>query len=718
MRWHFAPSFVLTLCLVCYLALAGLLIWLATAQPWLGVDLEVRGATVVIAATAPAAIVPDDLRGARLVSIRSENAQPITLRPVDLIEEPDTLETAALREFYDRQDRLFHALSGGPVTLEIESDGRSQMLSLRAADHRPPADLPMKFWMQVFVALIGLTIGTWVACMRPREGAVWMFLLAGVGLALSSGAAAIYSSRELALAQEVFSAANVVNSLGVLLFGVGMVTLFLIYPRRIVPRAVVALPALIVTATGLIQFAQWPEHLDRMKDVIAALMVVLLLAITAQVVANRRDPAARAMLGWLGLSVAAGAGGFVLTSIVPILLGQGRLVEQSTAFLFFLIIYGGLAMAVSRYRLFDLATWSFGVLYYGFGVALLLVLDAVLIFGLSLGRAPALGISVALIGLIYLPLRDKAARLLHRNRDIPAEELYRRVTKIAHARDPGSRQALLQTFWRDLFNPLAIEAVQDTTVKTALVDDGRALTLARVGGLKALRLDMADQGARLFSSRDLARVRSIQSLIDTSLRQHQTYIDAVMAERVRINRDMHDNIGVLLLNALHTPGTERKDLLIRQTLTDLREIVSNPDQAEWHLAPLIADLRAEIAELLDAAQMTVSWQGTVLPDVSVAPLIVHTLRAFLREGVANVVRHSQAIGVTISVMQIADTLHLALGDNGRGFDMAQIQPGNGFRNLSDRVEQAGGAFDLSSGQTGTTMTARLPLGLAFKAAAE
>ena len=102
--------------------------------------------------------------------------------------------------------------------------------------------------------------------------------------------------------------------------------------------------------------------------------------------------------------------------------------------MFFLIIYAGIALAVTRYRLFDLANWSYGILFYGLGVALLLGLDAALIYGLSLGRAPAFGIALAAICMVYLPLRDKVWVLLKRNRETP-EQIEARLARNARFED-------------------------------------------------------------------------------------------------------------------------------------------------------------------------------------------------------------------------------------------------------------------------------------------
>src|SRR5690606_20766357 len=143
--------------------------------------------------------------------------------------------------------------------------------------------------------------------------------------------------------------------------------------------------------------------------------------------------------GWFGLSVAVGAGGFVLTVILPVMMGRPPVLAQSTAFLLFLLIYVGLCLGVLRYRLFDLADWSFRVLFYAGGVALLLALDALLIFGLALDRAPALGVSLAVVALAYLPLRSWLAARFRRDRQMSAEDLFLRFTEIAQADEPGEQ---------------------------------------------------------------------------------------------------------------------------------------------------------------------------------------------------------------------------------------------------------------------------------------
>lgn len=719
LRNYFAPGTQFAGVVLSVLALAVGLIWIATKQPWLGLVLETDPlGKVIIVEVAQNAPLAQDVTGAQLVGLApaattgADVPPALVMEPMDIIEEPDTIATLELlQRFYGRQDQITAALRSGPVILSIERAGRLETVTATATLTRPLADLPVKFWLQLFVALTGCLLGAWVVCLRPKDGAAWMFLVAGIGLAMASATAALYSAREIALDATLFTTLSRINSSGSLIFGIGMVTLFLIYPRHIVPRLVLWLPAVgIGGAIAFMQLDDWPRHYGLLQDLIASVMLVLLAVIVAQVVVNRKDPRARAMLGWLGLSIGVGAGGFVLTSIVPVLLNVPPFLEQSTAFLFFLLIYGGMAMGVLRYRLFDLATWSFGIMFYGLGMALLLLLDAALIYGLSLDRAPALGIALAAVGVVYLPFRTDLANALRRGRKLSPEELYQRVTEIAHALDPREQQDLLVAFWTDLFNPLQVTVLaRDEDVATALVNDGASLTLGPIAGRSGLRLDWAYQGARLFSSADLARAKALNSMVERSLEQHQAYVEAVTSERLRINRDMHDNIGVLLLGALHAASPDRKDLLIRQTLSDLREIISNPLQNSLPLPQLVADLRAEIAGHLEAAEIDVNWRDHNLPDALMSAQQVHTVRSFLRESTSNIVRHSAARRVDVKLSATGGLMTITLQDNGHGFDVETVKRGNGFMNLAARVERLGGTFDLASSPSGTRISACIPL---------
>ena len=195
-RPHVAPGAIFALCVVLYLAAAAALTWVATAQPWLGLRLGVVGQSVVVTDIAQGSAMDRDMIGKTLLGLSADNQPTIPVTPLDLIEEPDGIsDQETLHRFFDRQDRLHDALRSGAVTLTFDQADGPESVAVRVQGSRPVSDLPMKFWTQIFVAFVGMFIGTWVVCLRSHEHAGWWFLLSGIGLALASSSAAIYSSR-------------------------------------------------------------------------------------------------------------------------------------------------------------------------------------------------------------------------------------------------------------------------------------------------------------------------------------------------------------------------------------------------------------------------------------------------------------------------------------------------------------------------------------------
>jgi hypothetical protein len=256
----------------------------------------------------------------------------------------------------------------------------------------------------------------------------------------SAFAAAVYSSRELALPGDLFAALSGLNVAGALIFGVGMIGLFIVFPRPLGRPVWIGLPALVLGTWLLMdQLQAWDgPGTGRHLPILPAMLTIVAL-IAVQLRATRGHPRDRAALMWPGLAVILGAGAFVVTVIAPVVLGFDPTLRQDEAFLFFLLIYAGVALGVARFQLFNLAEWSFRVLFFGPGVVLLLVIDAALILTLVDERAPAFALSLLIVVLVWLPLRDLLARRLLHPRQPTAQSLFRRVTDVALAQPAGIR---------------------------------------------------------------------------------------------------------------------------------------------------------------------------------------------------------------------------------------------------------------------------------------
>lgn len=701
-RWPMSPLALPSAAALAGLALSLVLVWLATAQPWTGLRFLPPDAAGGLPALASVDAGGPAARAGLRPGMVPVTFGGIALEAADLIEEPDLLpDFTAYDRFIARQGDLAQLLRGpDPLVVETRDGGR---FTITLGGPRPVWTLPALFWAQLLVGLFGFTAGGWVLGLR-RGGVAESFLFAaGLALMLSAHAAALYSSREIALPSDLFRALSALNHFGALAFGAAMIGLFLFYPVQLVAGWKAGLPAVVLGlwwAANQMRLLAEPVWGFQMPILLA--LVAILACVLGQLGATRGNPRARAALRWFGLSVVIGAGAFVVTVILPVLLGMEIVLPQGFAFLFFLPIYGGLALGVARYRLFELEDWAFRILFYMIGMILLVSLDAVLIALIAMERAPAFGLSLLLVALFYLPLRERLARHLLRHRDRPQGPLFRAITDVALT-PPG--QSRIRR-WQDLlvaeFDPLAFVVLDQDPSRVRLAEDGAALELPGIDTIPPLRLNWARGGRALFSARDLTWATELHAMLAAAVASRRAYETGVAEERARIARDMHDNIGIQLMGALHSGSAERKDVLIRETLSDLREIIANADRAAPDLEEMLADLRAALGDLLAASGITLDWRIAEVGVPGFASRIGPALRSILREAVGNAARHSGAARVAVVIGREAGGLRLVVEDDGRGLGPGSGTAGHGLGNIRHRAEGMGGRADIGAGAVGGT----------------
>lgn len=181
---------------------------------------------------------------------------------------------------------------------------------------------------------------------------------------------------------------------------------------------------------------------------------------------------------------------------------------------------------------------------------------------------------------------------------------------------------------------------------------------------------------------------------------------AVVEERARFSRDLHDVLGhSLTVVAMKSElaarlvdvdparaKTEMQDVerLSREALQGLRRAVSGYREADLD-AELVSARAALEAAAIDAALPT---------DGDAAADDVRSLFAWvLREGVTNVVRHAAASRVRVALTRTA----LTIEDDGTGLldpDAASATPGNGLRGLRERADAVGATLTTGTSDLG------------------
>ncbi len=679
---------------------------LALRQPWLGIEFSISSADGGVVALSQDGKV--ELKGP-LVFSNSEDS--VELEALDLATEPDgTMSTYAVyRRFLERQDRL--AKIQGSAIAEL-TGGEGERLTIRPdLTGRALSTLPVEFWVQVAVGLVAWLVAAAVFAFRPRETSARYLLLSGAATLVFASAAALYSTRELALSGPLFHWANDLNFLGGSLFAANLVSLLLYYPRKIAPRWVGVAVVLLYLAWWVAQQAGVFENMTMARRLLVLVGVATTFVLSGiQWLLTRRDAVARAALQWFLLSWVLCSGLFAVFILLPQLFGIDTSPLQGYGFLSFLLVYVGLAFGILRYRLFQLGGWWRRVIFWLIGVLLLVGFDLVFLLGLRLSSATALSLSLLVCGMIWLPLRSWVWRKFGGRGVIAHGDLFSRVVDVALT-PPGNHDQEMR--WQQLlvsvFDPLSAHPADESPELVTVAHDGSAMTVPAVEGMAALRLDHAHGGRRLFQPEDAAVAEEMVAMLGHASASRNAFEEGVAKERGRIARDIHDNIGAHLLAALHSPTSDEKDERIRDAVIDLRDVINDARRSELPLDEALAQLRLETVERLADAGIHLKWTSnsddSPPPDRSWIP----ELRAVVREAVSNVIRHSGARNLTVSIQNAGDTLVLEVADDGHGFDPESMRPGQGLANMRGRVLALGGSLRLAPSLSGTTMAAEFPI---------
>ena len=187
----------------------------------------------------------------------------------------------------------------------------------------------------------------------------------------------------------------------------------------------------------------------------------------------------------------------------------------------------------------------------------------------------------------------------------------------------------------------------------------------------------------------------------------QIYI-ATLRERNRIAREIHDNVGHMLSRSILQTGALLavcKDTSITPHLSALKDTLN---LAMDNIRSSVHDLRDESVDL-NAALNELTKQFTFCPvrlqyDMSrqIPKNIKYCFLSITKEAMNNIIKHSNATQVQITVREHPSFYQLLITDNGSvkaPEDMTEVTTGGmGLQNMRDRVEALHGILHISDQQ--------------------
>ena len=210
---------------------------------------------------------------------------------------------------------------------------------------------------------------------------------------------------------------------------------------------------------------------------------------------------------------------------------------------------------------------------------------------------------------------------------------------------------------------------------------------------------------------------------------------AVVDERLRISRDLHDGI----IQSIYAVSLSLEDVA-ELVEDDPIEAVARVDRAIDRLHTTIGDIRTFIVGLgpeagtglagaLEAmagemlagssTELTLDLSGAAALDSRLSPEAAHELVQIAREALSNVARHSAAGRASLALQADGADAELRIEDDGAGFDPERrFGSGHfGLANLRDRAAAVAGTLTIDSEPgKGARIIVRLPTSRAEPAA--
>lgn len=208
-----------------------------------------------------------------------------------------------------------------------------------------------------------------------------------------------------------------------------------------------------------------------------------------------------------------------------------------------------------------------------------------------------------------------------------------------------------------------------------------------------------------------SRLQLLQQLGEKSVEQSSSLEHAVLEERRRLARDLHDTVSQQLF-AIHMSASSLPKLLEKDpehAAKLMEQLISMSSAAQRQMRGLIAQLRPlelqgrTLGEALDrwfpdyCRQNMLQGKLDIQLQSRLNEAKEHQLFLIIQEAMANVVKHAEAASVRMYVGETESQIALQIEDDGAGFRADQARSGSyGLSTMRERSQKLGGDAEIVS----------------------
>jgi signal transduction histidine kinase len=682
---------------LCAVLLVAASVYLALQPRWLGIEFAGNAQTPGLQITGLSPDHPNagSLRvGDEVSALINGQGQTVPLRSRTLLEDPDVLPSySELEDFFRQQSALTQALQTPPLRLLLASGQTAPVtttdLSLK--------NLPVYYWWQVLIGFACFLIGASVWAYRPGLAAARMLFVSSIGALGFTTLSAVYSSRALALDGDLFRVLLIATHFSTILHTSALLAMVWVYPRvlggRRVPVAIFATGGAVwlLDSFQLVPSSLWSHYLFT-----SAAFAVGLIFVAGQWRATRQRPVERAIMRWFVMAVFFASLANILILKAPLFFGNRPAVGQGWVFIAQLLMYVGLALGVIRYRLFDLERWWFRTWLWFLAGLTVVAVDLALLVILNINHSDALLVSLLLAGWLYFPMRQWVwSRLMPASHSDMSALLTKMTTNLIEAGTATRIQAQWPDMLQDIFTPLELHEQPEPCSDVTIADYGSLLLVPALNGSHSLALYYPAAGRRLFSPQDLKRARVLFDLAQHAASAARAREEGARAERSRIMRDLHDDLGARLLSLVYTTENEKSQYLAQAAIDDLHGVLAAAKDTPTVLSAAInnwcSEGRRRLQESGIQGEFSVAAELSSVADDILLPARVHVnIERVLREAISNSVRHGRPDTIRVEFTQSPEGgLVLIVTDDGKATDPEHWQHGHGLQTIQARALEIG-----------------------------
>ncbi|MBC3757892.1 ATP-binding protein [Hyunsoonleella sp. SJ7] len=199
------------------------------------------------------------------------------------------------------------------------------------------------------------------------------------------------------------------------------------------------------------------------------------------------------------------------------------------------------------------------------------------------------------------------------------------------------------------------------------------------------------------------------------IQENIAYQKKLYEQRLKISRDLHDNIGAQLTFIISSIenlpyGFKISDSKLKAKLQSIsaftKETIYELRDTIWAMNKnkiSLEDLQVRISNFVekanahaDGTKFTFSVDDAISKDIEFGAIKGMNIYRIIQEAINNAFKYADAEHVSVSILDAKDNLEIKVEDDGKGFDPKAVEGGNGLNNMKKRAKEIGATINIES----------------------